>query len=166
MVAERRRGVEIRHHFEMSLFGSGKALNEGFFHLLVIAAAIYFFVHGSIRYGDILTFSVLYLNVMAPLNEIHRFIDVAHESSLKVGDLLDILAVPVDRSFTPADPREPHIAVGAPLFTAEDLRAEYRTADGKVEARPRRGHARRSGTARRSASRGGPGAGSRRGSAS
>ena len=133
MVAERRRGVEIRHHFEMSLFGSGKALNEGFFHLLVIAAAIYFFVHGSIRYGDILTFSVLYLNVMAPLNEIHRFIDVAHESSLKVGDLVDILAVPIDRSFTPADPREPHIAVGAPLFTAEGLRAEYLTADGKVK---------------------------------
>ncbi len=133
MVAERRRGVEIRHHFEMSLFGSGKALNEGFFHLLVVATAIYFFVHGGIRYGDILTFSVLYMNVMAPLNEIHRFIDVAHESSLKVGDLVEILAVPIDRSFTPADPREPHIAVGAPLFTAEDLRAEYRTADGKVK---------------------------------
>ena len=30
-------GEEIRHHFEMSLFGCGKALNEGFFHLLVIA---------------------------------------------------------------------------------------------------------------------------------
>ncbi len=133
MVAERRRVVEIRHHFEMSLFGSGKALNEGFFHLLVIAVAIYFFVHGSIRYGDILTFSVLYLNVMAPLNEIHRFIDVAHESSLKVGDLVEILNVPTDRSFTPADPREPHIAVGAPLFTAEGLRAEYRTADGRVK---------------------------------
>ena len=32
------------------------------------------------------------LNVMAPLNEIHRFIDEAHESSLRVGDLLGLLA--------------------------------------------------------------------------
>ena len=30
-----RRAKEIRHHFEMSLFGSGKALNEGFFYLVV-----------------------------------------------------------------------------------------------------------------------------------
>ena len=33
--AERRRSKELRHHFEMSLFGSGKAINEGFFHVLV-----------------------------------------------------------------------------------------------------------------------------------
>ncbi len=31
--AERRRSREVKHHFQMSLFGSGKALNEGFFHL-------------------------------------------------------------------------------------------------------------------------------------
>src|SRR5205085_11905924 len=29
---EQRRVKEIRHHFQMSLFGSAKALNEGFFH--------------------------------------------------------------------------------------------------------------------------------------
>ncbi len=86
--AERQRSREIRHHFEMSLFGCGKALNEGFFHILVLAFAVYLFVHGQIRYGDILTFSVLYLNVMCPLNEVHRFIDEAHESSLRVGDLI------------------------------------------------------------------------------
>ena len=112
--------VEIRHHFEMSLFGSGKALNEGFFHLLVLAFAVYLFVHGSISYGDILTFSVLFLNVMAPLNEIHRFIDEAHESSLRVGDLLDMLAEPIDRSFTPAEPREARSPSAPPLFIAED----------------------------------------------
>ena len=39
----------MRHHFEMSLFGCGKALNEGFFHLLVLAFAVYLFVHGADR---------------------------------------------------------------------------------------------------------------------
>lgn len=129
--AEARRAMAIRHHFEMSLFGCGKALNEGFFHLLVLAYAIYLFVHKQILFGDILAFSVLYLNVMSPLNEIHRFIDEAHESSLKVGDLVDMLSQPVDRSFHPADPRAPVVAVGAPLFTADDLRVAYRTADGR-----------------------------------
>ena len=97
--AEYRRAKELRHHFEMSLFGSGKAINEGFFHLVVLAFAIYLFVHGGIKAGEIITFSMLYLNVMAPLNEIHRFIDEAHESSLRVGDLLGLLAEPLDRSF-------------------------------------------------------------------
>jgi ATP-binding cassette subfamily B protein len=127
--AERRRAKEIRHHFEMSLFGSGKALNEGCFHLVVIAFAIYLFVHGRIQYGDILTFSVLFLNVMAPLNEVHRFVDEAHESSLKVGDLVDILAMPPDRSFRPVEVREPELAAGAPVLVTERLTVDYRTAD-------------------------------------
>ena len=105
--AERQRSKEMRHHFEMSLFGCGKALNEGFFHILVLALAVYLFVQGQIRFGDIITFSVLYLNVMCPLNEVHRFIDEAHESSLRVGDLFALLREPVDRSFRPTEAQEP-----------------------------------------------------------
>ncbi|MBX6313078.1 MAG: ABC transporter ATP-binding protein [Isosphaeraceae bacterium] len=131
--AERRRVKELRHHFEMSLFGCGKALNEGFFHLVVIAFAIYLFVQGKIQYGDILTFSVLFLNVMAPLNEVHRFIDEAHESSLRVADLIDMLSMPTDPSFRPEDPREPVLALGEPLFIAEDLQVDYEKADGQVK---------------------------------
>jgi len=131
--AERRRVTELRHHFEMSLFGSGKALNEGFFHLVVIASAIYLFVSGHIPYGDVIALSVLFLNVMAPLNEVHRFIDEAHESSLRMGDLLEILEAPTDVSFHPVEPRTPRLAIGAPLFVAEDLRVDYRTAGGKLK---------------------------------
>jgi ATP-binding cassette subfamily B protein len=132
--AERQRSREIRHHFEMSLFGCGKALNEGFFHIVVLAFAVYLFVHQQIRYGDILTFSVLYLNVMCPLNEVHRFIDEAHESSLRVGDLLELLREPVDRSFKPVEPREPALAVGQPILVAENLRVEYPSAKRESRA--------------------------------
>src|SRR5205085_2390810 len=38
--AEARRAMENRHHFQMSLFGCAKALNEGFFHILVLGMAI------------------------------------------------------------------------------------------------------------------------------
>src|SRR5262249_23604317 len=120
--AERRRATELRHHFEMSLFGSGKALNEGFFHLVFIACALYLFVSGRIAYGDVITLSVLFLNVMSPLNEVHRFIDEAHESSLRMGDLLEILEAPTDVSFHTVNPTTPALALGAPLLVTEDLR--------------------------------------------
>src|SRR5262249_40620113 len=64
--------------------------------------------------------------------EVHRFIDEAHESSLKIGDLMGLLNEPVDRSFRPALVVEPDLADGAPLFETEDLRVDYRTADGRV----------------------------------
>jgi ATP-binding cassette subfamily B protein len=86
--AEKRCAKEVRHHFQMSLCGCGKALNEGLFHILVLGFAIYLAAANTISPGDILMFSVLFLNVMAPLSEVHRVIDEAHESSLQVGDLL------------------------------------------------------------------------------
>ncbi len=45
---EKRRRRELRHHFEMSLFGAAKALNEGFFHIVVLGMAIYLAIDGRI----------------------------------------------------------------------------------------------------------------------
>jgi ATP-binding cassette subfamily B protein len=75
----------------------------------------------------------LFLNVMTPLAEVHRFIDEAHESSLRVGDLLGLLTVPIDRSFrTPEAPAgPPRLALGEPVFTADDLRVEFHGNDGQ-----------------------------------
>ena len=131
--AERRRSKEIRHHFEMSLFGSGKAINEGFFNLTVVACAVYLFINGFINFGDMIVFPALFLQVMSPLNEIHRFIDEGHECSLKVADLLDLLEEPVDRSFRPLQVLEPRIDGSVPLFEAEGLRVDYKTADGRLK---------------------------------
>ena len=130
---ERRRAKEIRHHFQMSLYGCAKALNEGFFHILVLGLSIYLAVTrpDAVSLGDVLTFSILFLSVLAPLNEIHRVIDEGHESSLRVGDLLEMLAEPVDRSYTVVRPQEPRLLPGAPVVTFEDVTAEYQTADGE-----------------------------------
>jgi ATP-binding cassette subfamily B protein len=140
--AEKRRAREIRHHFQMSLFGCAKALNEGLFHVLVLGLAIYLALHGRIEYGAILTFSMLFLNVMSPLSEVHRIIDEGHECSLRIGDLLDILNSPSDSSFEPPPAaagrgipayREPDLDSPGPLIRVEDLRVDYRTSDGKVK---------------------------------
>jgi ATP-binding cassette subfamily B protein len=129
--AEKRRAKEVRHHFEMSLFGCAKALNEGFWHITVLALALFLAAHGRISFGDILTFSILFLNVMAPLNEVHRVIDEAQESAIHVGDLLDMLAEPVDASFAVSDARTPTLRDGCPVIEVRDLQVEYKLADGQ-----------------------------------
>lgn len=125
------RTKELRHHFEMSLFGCGKSLNEGFFHVLVLGAAVYFAALGQISFGDVLTFSILYLGVMTPLAEIHRVIDVGHESSLHVAELLKMLEQPIDRSFVPSAPREPRFVLREPVIESDHLNVEYTTLEGR-----------------------------------
>lgn len=127
--AERRRSKELRHHFEMSLFGSAKAINEGFFNLAVISVAIYFFIEGRVNAEAMVALPMLFLQVMSPLNEVHRIIDEGHECSLKVADLLKLLDEPVDRSFTPLNEAKPVLDGSVPLVLAEDLRVEYQTRD-------------------------------------
>jgi len=129
--AEKRRAREIRHHFQMSLFGAAKAINEGLFHVLVLGLAIYLALQGQIEFGYILTFSMLFLNVMQPLSEVHRIIDEGHECSLKVGDLLDILSTPTDPSFDTPTKKGPNLGVRGPIIRVENLQVEYTSADGK-----------------------------------
>ncbi len=98
-VAEAMRKKEIRHHIFMALFDSGKYLNEGLFYILVISLSIFLAAQGIITKGDILVYSILFLNITGPLREIHRILDEAHESSIKVNDLYDLLNQPRDISF-------------------------------------------------------------------
>src|SRR4029079_6544078 len=97
--AEKKRSKELKHHVAMSFFGAGKAIVEGLFHVGVLALAAYLAIIGRISFGDILTFSMCYLSARAPLNEIHRVLDEGQEASLRVRDLEELLAFPVDPSF-------------------------------------------------------------------
>ena len=99
-IAEELRKKEMRHHISMALFDAGKYLNEGFFYILVISLSIVFSAQGIITKGDILVYSILFLSIVAPLREIHRILDEAHESSIRVNDLYDLLNQPSDISFT------------------------------------------------------------------
>lgn len=128
--AEVRRRKEAKHHFEMTLYGCAKALNEAFFHVLVLCLAVNYYVHGQIEFGDIWTFSLLFLNVMTPLAEVHRVLDDGHECSIQVGILMDLLAEPMDRSFAQLEHCEPRLDEGAPIISVKDLHLTYTTAQG------------------------------------
>ena len=132
-VAEMRRAKEIKHHMAMATFDCLKALNEGLFLILVIGASIYLAARGAISYGKIMEFALQFMAVTAALREMHRILDDAHESSLRVGDLLGMLNVPADRSFSQVTLREPALTRGAALISAQGLTVDYRLADGTAK---------------------------------
>jgi ATP-binding cassette subfamily B protein len=139
---EKRRALELRYYFQMALFGSAKALNEGFFHVIVLGVAVYYTLthpgpNGQLNTGDIVTFSVLFLNIMTPLSELHLVLVEGYESSLRVGDLLEMLAEPLDPSFclpsrkTPALSSSPRLRPGLPAIVVKNLSVKHVTAQGK-----------------------------------
>jgi ATP-binding cassette subfamily B protein len=131
--AEDRRASEVQHHFAMATFDSLKALNEGFFYILVVGISVYLAMQGKISIGSIVAFSGLYLGVMAPLREVHRILDDAHESSLRVNTLLQMLGEPLDDSFNLPTMHRPRFAKGEPAIVTDRLDIAYRTADGRVK---------------------------------
>jgi ATP-binding cassette subfamily B protein len=133
---ERRRAMELRYYFQMALFGSAKALNEGFLHVIVLGVAVFYAIshpgpEGKIDTGSIVIFSVLFLNVMTPLSELHRVLVEGYESSLRVGDLLELLAEPLDPSFHMPRSYEPRMKLGAPAIVINELNVEHVTPQGK-----------------------------------
>lgn len=130
--AKQRSDLELRHQLDMSLYGCAKAINEGFFHIIVLAVAVYFAVHGVISFGSVLTLSLLFLGVMAPLNEVHRVIDEGHEASLRVRDLLKVLHAPKDASYRVHTPRRPQLVAGQPAVVVRDLKVDYPSPQGTI----------------------------------
>lgn len=132
-VAEDLRRKEIKHHISMALFDSAKYLNEGFFYILVISLSILFSAQGIISRGDILVYSILFLSVTAPLREIHKILDQAHESSILVNDLYGILNEPMDESFrvTPTEVKDLKID-GSQVLSADNLSFAYPNRSGSV----------------------------------
>lgn len=124
-VAEELRADEMLHHKAMATFDAWKSLNEGFFHIALLAVAIGMNVRGYISAGEVLTFSMLYLATVTPLREIHRILDEAHESSLLVANMREILSDPWDISFSTADSGE-DCSVGEIIVAAHDVSAGYR----------------------------------------
>lgn len=98
-LAEQLRKKEIRHHISMALFDCVKYLNEGIFHIAVIATSVYLATRGVITTGDVLTYSLLFVSAVTPLREIHRILDEAHESSIRVRDLNELCELPMDKSY-------------------------------------------------------------------
>jgi ATP-binding cassette, subfamily B, bacterial len=98
-ISDRLRRKELRHHVWMAWFDSFKGLNEGVSHIVVLGAAVGLAALGKITTGDVLTVSLLFAGVTAPLREVHRILDEAHESSLRIQDLNALFDLPLAEPF-------------------------------------------------------------------
>jgi ATP-binding cassette subfamily B protein len=126
-----RESREIKHGFAMARFDWLKAINEGLFHIAILGFAIVLAAHGQLEYGQVFTFSMLYLSIMGPMKDVHRILDEAYESSMQVTVLLDMLDQPLDQSFNVVTLRPPRLDGSIPLLECQDLVVEYNTPHGK-----------------------------------
>jgi ATP-binding cassette subfamily B protein len=126
-----RESREIKHGFAMARFDWLKAINEGLFHIAILGFAIVLAAHGQLEYGQVFTFSMLYLSIMGPMKDVHRILDDAYESSMQVTVLLDMLDQPLDQSFNVVTLRPPRLDGSIPLLECQDLVVEYNTPHGK-----------------------------------
>jgi len=97
---ENLRQKEMKHHIAMMFFDSLKKINNSFWHIIILLVGFLLYTKGSITVGEIVLFNLLFQNVLTPLQNIHRFIDEGHESSIKIDDLKDLLNVPMDISYS------------------------------------------------------------------
>ena len=125
-----RRERELKHHLAMSRFDWLKTVNENLFHIAIIGFTIVLAARGKADYGQVITFSLLFQNIMRPLKEVHRILDETYESSLQVSVLLAMLEQPVDQSFGVATLRPPRLDGTVPLLECNDLVVEYHSPEG------------------------------------
>src|SRR5712692_7359802 len=128
--AEYRSLRETKHGFAMALFDWMKAVNEGLFHVAIIGFAVLLAAHGEIPYGKVLVFSVLFINIMRPLKEVHRILDETYDSSIQVSVLLQMLNQPFDKSYGVVTLRPPRLDGSIPLLECQDLVVDYTVPDG------------------------------------
>ncbi len=128
--AASRQERETKHTVAMAKFDWMKAVNEGLFHVAIIGYAILLAAHGEIEFGKVLTFSVLFINVMRPLKDVHRILDETYDSSIQVSVLLQMLNQPLDQSYGVVTLRPPRLDGSIPLLECQDLVVTYATPDG------------------------------------
>lgn len=130
VIANETQRREFRHHVAMALFDGLKSLNEGAFYVAVLAVALGLALQGVISAGDILAFSMLFAAVLAPMRDIHRILDEAHESGLRAAAFFELVDRPSDISFA-ASPTPAAQPTGMFMVEATDLLVTHRTADGE-----------------------------------
>jgi len=122
------RATEILHHRAMSLFDAAKAVNEGLWLLLTLAAAIEVSGPGHLTAGRLTTYVLLYAGVTTPLRALHRIVDEASESAQQATDLIGLLGEPEDASFQPAplsSPLSPTVACSSPALELSNVSFTY-----------------------------------------
>jgi ATP-binding cassette subfamily B protein len=125
-----RRDREIKHGLAMARFDWAKAVNQGLFHVGVIAYTIFLVGRGELGVGMVVGMALLFDKITKPLNDVHRILDETYETSLQVSVLMSMLKQPQDQSFEVVTLRPPRLDGSIPLLECQDLVVEYPTPTG------------------------------------
>ncbi len=135
VIAENLRRTEIKHDFRMAIYDAVKYLNEGMFFILTVACSVYMVSVDLITPGDILVYALLFNNIVSPLREMHRIVDVAHEGALNAADFIHLMEKPPADSYSvgtaaPAPLRHNNVS-DTPHIETVGLCFKYRGTNGK-----------------------------------
>lgn len=124
---------QFRHHKGMVKFDFTKGMLKWTFHILILGISLYMAYSGSITVGDVLTYSLLFMASIKPIEEIHRYLDDLQETSIKASDLQEILEeYPTDPSFSVKGTAVPAIGFpGSSAVSITGLQFQYRSAERK-----------------------------------
>lgn len=124
------RGREMRHHISMAFFDAFKYLGEGIFHIATITVSIVLALDGTLTIGDVLTVSLLYASVSAPIRALHRILDESHEASIMSRDFQELLATVRDPSFdVPEQEGRQENSINNAAIAIENITYEYEQLD-------------------------------------
>lgn len=125
--ADELRLQEMRHHKAMGYFDFLKTMIESVFFIAVTALSIWLASRRVIAVGDVITSTMLFASVLAPVREIHRIIDESSESSIALTDLREMMAKQLDKSFRPTASSSNTELNAAAAIDAEGISVEYKT---------------------------------------
>jgi len=87
-VTENFRKTEFRHHKWMMSFDSAKQLVEGLGYVTIIGLSAWLASRGTIEFGKVLTFTMLYAIFTSPLQNLHRMLDEGGDAIQKINGLI------------------------------------------------------------------------------
>lgn len=97
--SEALRTKEMKHHFQMAKYDCFKFLNEALFTVLMIGMSSWLATQGVISVGAVLTSYLCFIQLIGPLEELHRILDELSESMVLAKDFFSLVELPLDFSY-------------------------------------------------------------------
>ena len=93
------RSKEMKHHLQMAKYDSMKFINEAVFTVLLIGAATFLATKNIITIGSVLTAYLCFVQLIKPLEELHRILDELSECMVLTEDFFQMTEIPNDFSY-------------------------------------------------------------------
>ncbi len=93
------RSKEMKHHLQMAKYDSMKFINEAVFTVLLIGVATFLATKNIITIGSVLTAYLCFVQLIKPLEELHRILDELSECMVLTEDFFQMTEIPNDFSY-------------------------------------------------------------------